>query len=67
MTTERKPEERAEVERQLEEREDERRRQWSGSTPDEGVMERALRVEPEDEGVERHAGEDPGVTDPPRE
>jgi hypothetical protein len=51
------------VERELAERENERTRQGSGSTPPEDVLERALDVEP---GVERHAGEDPGgVTEPP--
>lgn len=54
--------EKAAVERALEERETERVRQSSGSTPTEDVLERALDIEP---GVERHVGEDPGgVPDP---
>lgn len=45
------------IERALEERRTERARQWSGSTPPERLVERALEVEP---GVEQHAGEDAG-------
>jgi len=48
---------RREIERQLAERGTEQRRQYSGSTPTEDVMERALESEP---GVEWHAGEDAG-------
>jgi hypothetical protein len=42
--------ERKDVERELEERATEEKRQWSGSTPTEDVMERALR---EEDGAER--------------
>ncbi len=48
---------RREIQRQLAERGTEQRRQYSGSTPTEDVMERALENEP---GVEWHAGEDAG-------
>lgn len=55
---------RTDVERELEERATEEKRQWSGSTPTEDVIERALEVE---EGVEWHAGEDAGeVPEPER-
>jgi hypothetical protein len=50
-------EERESVERALEERAREVKRQDGGSTPTEDVLERALEVEP---GVEWHAGEDAG-------
>jgi hypothetical protein len=49
--------ERADVERELRERATEEERQRRGSTPDEGLLERALDVEP---GVEQHMGEDAG-------
>lgn len=52
-------EERETVERALEERAHDDKRQRSGSTPTEDVMERALAVDPEP-GVEWHAGEDAG-------
>lgn len=49
---------RAEIERELAEREtDEAPRQSRGTTPSERLVERALEVEP---GVEVHAGEDAG-------
>ncbi len=48
---------RREIERELAERATEQRRQGSGSTPTEDVMERALETGP---GVEWHAGEDAG-------
>jgi hypothetical protein len=51
------PTKRTDVERELRERATEERRQGSGSTPTEDLMERALEVEP---GVEWHAGEDAG-------
>jgi hypothetical protein len=51
------PTKRTDIERELSERATEERRQWSGSTPTEDVVERALDVE---EGVEWHAGEDAG-------
>ena len=50
--------EREAVARELDERRNERDRQGRGSTPDEGLMERALEIEP---GVEQHAGEDSGA------
>ena len=40
------PEDVEKVQRELDERATERKRQWSGSTPTEDVMERALEVEP---------------------
>jgi hypothetical protein len=59
------PTKRTDVERELSERATEERRQSSGSTPTEDVVERALETE---EGVEWHAGEDAGeVPDPERE
>jgi hypothetical protein len=51
------PTKRTDVERELRERATEEKRQGSGSTPTEDVIERALEVEP---GVEWHAGEDAG-------
>lgn len=51
--------ERESVERALEERSREEKRQASGSTPTEDVMERALDLAVET-GVEWHAGEDAG-------
>ena len=54
--------ERAEVERELAERETDEARQSRGTTPPERLVERALEVEP---GVEVHAGEDAGQV--PRE
>ncbi len=57
--------ERQRVERELRERATEKERQWRGSTPPDDVMERALDVEPVEPGVERHAGEDPGVAPEP--
>jgi len=49
------------VERALEERAHDEKRQGGGSTPTEDVLERALELEPEGEpGVEWHAGEDAG-------
>jgi len=45
------------VRRALDEREQEEKRQSSGSTPTEDVLDRALRL---DDGVEWHAGEDAG-------
>jgi hypothetical protein len=51
------PTKRTDVERELSERATEERRQSSGSTPTEDVVERALETE---EGVEWHAGEDAG-------
>jgi hypothetical protein len=47
--------ERKDVERELAERATEEKRQWSGSTPTEDVMERALEQE---SGAERAEGED---------
>jgi hypothetical protein len=52
------------VERELEEREREERRQRSGTTPPERVIERTPDVEP---GVEWHAGEDAGEVPAPEE
>ena len=54
--------ERAEIERELAERETDETRQSRGTTPSERLVERALEVEP---GVEVHAGEDAGEV--PRE
>ena len=51
------PRERTALERELERRSTEQRRQSSGSTPPEELVERALEIEP---GVEQHAGEDAG-------
>lgn len=48
---------RTEIERELDERATERKRQGSGSTPTEDVIERALETDPD---VEWHAGEDAG-------
>ncbi len=48
---------RTEVERALRDRADDKKRQDSGASPTEDVVERALEVEP---GVEWHAGEDAG-------
>lgn len=45
------------VRRALDEREQEEKRQSSGSTPTEDVLSRALEL---DDGVEWHAGEDAG-------
>ncbi len=60
--------EREAVERALEERAREEKRQASGSTPTDDVMERALRLEPTAEpGVEWHAGEDAGEVPAPDE
>lgn len=55
---------RDDVERELAERARDEKRQASGSTPTEDVMERALGAEP---GVERHAGEDAGQVPPMEE
>jgi hypothetical protein len=68
MERDRDEAERERVERELRERATEKERQWRGSTPPEDVLERALEVEPAEPGVERHAGEDPGVaSDPERD
>ncbi len=48
---------RRELERELAERTNEQKRQGSGSTPTEDLIERALETGP---GVEWHAGEDAG-------
>jgi hypothetical protein len=62
---------REDVERELDGRATEERRQRSGSTPTEDVMERAMELDPDvfplehEPGVEWHAGEDAGeVPDP---
>jgi len=57
MTEPKDRREREALERALEERNTEQRRQSSGSTPPEQLIERALEIEP---GVEQHAGEDAG-------
>jgi len=57
MTEPKDRREREALERALEERSTEQRRQSSGSTPPEQLIERALEIEP---GVEQHAGEDAG-------
>ena len=58
MERDREEVERQDVVRELEERSTEERRQRSGSTPPEQLMERALEIEP---GAEQHAGEDSGA------
>jgi hypothetical protein len=46
------------IERELEQRATEEKRQWSGSTPTEDLMERALEAEPEERGA-GDGGEEP--------
>ena len=58
MERDREEVERQDVVRELEERSTEERRQRSGSTPPERLMERALEIEP---GAEQHVGEDSGA------
>jgi hypothetical protein len=61
MTEPKDRREREALERALEGWSTEQRRQSSGSTPPEQLIERALEIEP---GVEQHAGEDAGQVPP---